>query len=345
MSMEKRIIENYKSLLLGWAGESSENSASNSIPEDELDELVRLGLARLESGGARKPKAVSPEIASISVGLAVSEQVRSAYEGALTFQRELADLHHPYEELAGRSDTETIEAQLLHSSAANRETVINAIMSAKGDIQLTLSPDVVKEENCLVETVQVLNALAVRGVRFALTCDSGLLRYPEFSKALDSISPAKGKVSIHPSVHSEIWCIDRSISVVSHPRTKGSSSSDYVTYVARSAELSAALHEVCSMMHRQGVPYATQRTAAISQINPTQRRIISLLCCGYRDEEIAERLNVSVRTVRRYVSQLLDELGARTRFQAALIANERGMVKRATKVHEHDEDRRLPKVC
>ena len=55
-------------------------------------------------------------------------------------------------------------------------------------------------------------------------------------------------------------------------------------------------------------------------------RILELLMMGAKDESIARALNISLRTVRRRISELLDELGATTRFQAGMEAARRGLL-------------------
>lgn len=55
-----------------------------------------------------------------------------------------------------------------------------------------------------------------------------------------------------------------------------------------------------------------------------RRLILELLIDGARDEQIAQRLGVSLRTVRRRISDLLDELQVQTRFQAGVEAVRRG---------------------
>ena len=47
-----------------------------------------------------------------------------------------------------------------------------------------------------------------------------------------------------------------------------------------------------------------------------QHAIIRLLLQGAKDEVIARRLGVSVRTCRRHISSIMDQLGATSRFQA-----------------------------
>lgn len=56
------------------------------------------------------------------------------------------------------------------------------------------------------------------------------------------------------------------------------------------------------------------------------RRLISLLAAGLKDEIIARHLGVSLRTVGRRIDHLMDVLDARSRFQAAVEAGRRGWV-------------------
>jgi DNA-binding CsgD family transcriptional regulator len=57
-----------------------------------------------------------------------------------------------------------------------------------------------------------------------------------------------------------------------------------------------------------------------------RHRILELLVAGTKDESIARQLGLSLRTVRRRVAELMDELGARTRFQAGVEAARRGLL-------------------
>jgi len=54
--------------------------------------------------------------------------------------------------------------------------------------------------------------------------------------------------------------------------------------------------------------------------------LLQQLAAGAQDEQIARRLGVSLRTVRRRVAELLAELGAESRFQAGVEAAKRGWI-------------------
>ncbi len=54
--------------------------------------------------------------------------------------------------------------------------------------------------------------------------------------------------------------------------------------------------------------------------------VLDLLSLGMKDESIARQLGLSLRTVRRRIADLLDDLGASTRFQAGAEAARRGLL-------------------
>jgi DNA-binding CsgD family transcriptional regulator len=55
-------------------------------------------------------------------------------------------------------------------------------------------------------------------------------------------------------------------------------------------------------------------------------RLLTMLASGLKDEAIARYLGVSLRTVRRRVAALMEELGAQTRFQLGSAAERRGLL-------------------
>ncbi|MGN9837062.1 hypothetical protein ACTMTI_02950 [Nonomuraea sp. H19] len=59
-------------------------------------------------------------------------------------------------------------------------------------------------------------------------------------------------------------------------------------------------------------------------LSPTEQRVLHALTCHDTDEAAARALNVSVRKFRAHVADLMSRLDASTRFQAALLAKERG---------------------
>ena len=61
-----------------------------------------------------------------------------------------------------------------------------------------------------------------------------------------------------------------------------------------------------------------------SETDPRRQMLISMLMTGSTDSAIANTLNINVRSVRRWISELMDELGVSTRLQlgAALVRSD-----------------------
>ena len=79
-----------------------------------------------------------------------------------------------------------------------------------------------------------------------------------------------------------------------------------------------ALIEMFTLLWDQAVPVV----AAAGQ-DQHDARMMTLLAAGFKDDAIARQLTLSSRTVGRRVAELMDMLGARTRFQAGVHAQRR----------------------
>ncbi|MFJ8017070.1 LuxR C-terminal-related transcriptional regulator [Streptomyces sp. NPDC096339] len=70
-------------------------------------------------------------------------------------------------------------------------------------------------------------------------------------------------------------------------------------------------------------PGAEEPTAVTDDL---KRSIIRLMAQGHKDEMVARRLGMSVRTCRRYISQIMEELESTSRFQAGVSVAASGML-------------------
>ncbi|MFC6080115.1 TrmB family transcriptional regulator [Sphaerisporangium aureirubrum] len=79
---------------------------------------------------------------------------------------------------------------------------------------------------------------------------------------------------------------------------------------------------------RDGAPQASDRAEEPqwAELDPDDRRLLTLLSAGLKDDAIARQLGTSPRSLRRRLRHLLDELNAETRFQAGAQASRRGLV-------------------
>lgn len=69
-----------------------------------------------------------------------------------------------------------------------------------------------------------------------------------------------------------------------------------------------------------------EKEELIEELNLREIEILKFISKGYTNQEIADKLNPSVGTVKNYVTTILQTIGARDRTEAALISKEIGII-------------------
>lgn len=87
----------------------------------------------------------------------------------------------------------------------------------------------------------------------------------------------------------------------------------------------AAVSNVAEWAWRLGREWRLAQETS-GELDARDKRILELLSSGTTDSVIAKRLKVSQRTVERRVRELMDRLGATTRFQAGVLAAKDGLI-------------------
>ncbi len=75
-------------------------------------------------------------------------------------------------------------------------------------------------------------------------------------------------------------------------------------------------------------PAGTGKSSEESVLTPREHEVLALLARGLRNQDIADELVISIRTVKVHVSNILDKLGARNRTEAVAEARRRGLLPR-----------------
>jgi DNA-binding NarL/FixJ family response regulator len=73
-------------------------------------------------------------------------------------------------------------------------------------------------------------------------------------------------------------------------------------------------------------PDAVDAPPELEALSPREREVLALIAQGLTNPEIAERLVVSLPTVKTHVRSLLAKLDARDRVQLVLLAHRHGLV-------------------
>ncbi|WET77946.1 helix-turn-helix transcriptional regulator [Amycolatopsis sp. QT-25] len=141
------------------------------------------------------------------------------------------------------------------------------------------------------------------------------------SGALDRMSRAGAEVRTDTEIPMDALVIDRTSVVL--PAERGQAGSA-VFRLPGVVTATAGLFERIWQAAAPLVPLDLPESGNASILTGREQELLTLLFSGTTDESAAARLGISVRTVRRMVADIMNRLGARSRFQAGAKAVDRG---------------------
>ncbi|MFD4656586.1 LuxR C-terminal-related transcriptional regulator [Kitasatospora sp. NPDC058444] len=133
----------------------------------------------------------------------------------------------------------------------------------------------------------------------------------------EQLIEAGAEIRTLPEVLPQLIIVDGSIALL--PARSGGA------LIIREPDLLSYLLTVFERDWENATPFASGPQAAHDVTKTMKQSILVLLAKGLKDESIARRLGISLRTCRRHVSDLLDSLGAHSRFQAGVVAERLGL--------------------
>ena len=161
-----------------------------------------------------------------------------------------------------------------------------------------------------------------RGVRYRVIVPDTARTAPVLATRLGTLALAGADTRSVPDVPTDALVIDGAVVVLPVDRTAAGPSLG--TAVFRLSSVVTTTTELFERVWLAAVPMSPSELPDAAELNPRERELLALLSSGSTDESAAARLGVSVRTVRRMVADIMNRLGARSRFQAGVKAADRG---------------------
>src|SRR5215207_5431155 len=276
--------------------------------EESLEELRRLGLATERSAGLWQALPL-PEVVKALRAQRLSEvEMASAAAEAL------------HSHLVASSQSQTDELRIIIGReamlAANREICA----SAQKEICMFDKPPYAEDHAGSVEAITSESSewqALERGAK--LRC----IYHPGFdAERLKELTlfAAKGEDSRTAPVPMKLILVDAQIAMIPSMRSY-LPGHELIMSVVKYPTLVEALQWLFEAVWDTAVPIAA---AALSDSDPRRQMLVSLLMAGSTDNAIANQLGINVRSVRRWIAELMDQLGVATRLQlgAALVRAE-----------------------
>jgi DNA-binding CsgD family transcriptional regulator len=184
----------------------------------------------------------------------------------------------------------------------------------------TLNPGPALPEVIIEASVAMDAQARSAGVRSRSVFSVGAVAQESMARYLADVVAAGDTVRVHPDPPLRMLLIDGEVAVIpldAEDHTRGA----YVLHGPDLVAPLAVLFELVWSAAEDLDPVAPRHTDAEGA---RLRQVVALLAGGHKDEAIARRLGVSVRTTRRLISLAVERLGAESRFQAGVLAVRHG---------------------
>lgn len=106
---------------------------------------------------------------------------------------------------------------------------------------------------------------------------------------------------------------------------KDSSPKELLDAIRRAHRGESVLHPIIATKVLLEIKQPSKPPSDMEPLTPREMQVLGFLALGMSNSEIAEQLNVSVRTVNTHVRTILDKLHLTNRTQAALFVQEKGI--------------------
>jgi DNA-binding CsgD family transcriptional regulator/sugar-specific transcriptional regulator TrmB len=288
--------------------------------EGAVAELLESRLLELPKGHADTYVAVSPEIALADL---VDEDERSLQELRSRInakRREMTALLPEY--AAARKEIATDPSvEVLEDPAVVRRVLIEYGRDVTEQVLIAM-PGQGSNAEAHEASIRKDRDLLARGVVRKNLYDNSTRDHMPTRKAVAALSPDGVRFRTLPFVPVRLLIFDQKLALVSRQLEPD----DHAALVVRDINLIRIFNHLYEVAWELAEPYTPEEEAKATKLNSTQQSILQGLAAGYSDEVIARRLNISVRTCRRHIAWMLEELGAESRFQAGMKAHEAGWI-------------------
>jgi DNA-binding CsgD family transcriptional regulator len=262
-----------------------------------------------------------PRLQAASPRVAIARAVAAAEQEIARRQQELAQLRTTMEVIAQEHESTLHRESLVRypSSEAVRQRLAELAIGAESEVA-SVTPGR-SHDAAQMEASRPLNEAALRrGVSLRAVYQDSTRTDPPTLAYARVMTELGGEVRTAPSVPVLMVIVDRSVAFL--PWQVGKPSEGAVEI--RVPALVETLVEYFELLWRGADPLGTARHRDVAVEGSVAQALVRLAATGLTDEAAARRLDVSTRTVRRMMAEIMTELGAASRFQAGVEAARRG---------------------
>ncbi|MEV0737726.1 helix-turn-helix transcriptional regulator [Streptomyces sp. NPDC050549] len=197
---------------------------------------------------------------------------------------------------------------------------LSALHNRVADELLTFAPGGPQTPANMRASRPLNQQLLERGVRMRTVYLESIRSCPDTMEYANWLAQQGCQVRTIPSLPNRMIIYDRKAAVLATDTDNTAAGAVEVT----SQGMIASLHALFESIWQSADPLETKPQPGPGSLTRQQSEALRLLAQGCTDEAIAKRLGVSPRTARRIANGLMTQLDARSRFQAGVLAVQRG---------------------
>ncbi|MFD5552692.1 hypothetical protein ACFWIA_02495 [Streptomyces sp. NPDC127068] len=206
-------------------------------------------------------------------------------------------------------------------------TAEESVMWCLGDILPSVPDESVTKRLRIVR--RAVTELADHGVEIKLICRQEALNDNRILQQLKAMQPQALIVGGSPY---NIAIVDSEMAVFRHGTADSPQAPGGI--VIHDSTVASAFHHLMAIGEQPEESHpAYLDTTADAARHRNLVRVLDLMSKGFTDDAAAKATGMSVRTYRRHVATLMNELGARSRFQAGVLAARTGLLTPALRPH------------
>lgn len=280
-----------------------------------LDTLSEMALVRNSSEGSRNFHAVDPHLAA--------EILLSRQRAELAAQQQrVQEAETVVVQLKSEFTQDREELHRLRGVDHVRDYLANLYTEIDSEL-LTFAPDGAQTADNVRSSRPFAEDLLKRGVRLRTLYLDSVRNDRDTMAHANWLAAHGGRIRTVPSLPNRLIICDRRIAVVA----ADSEDTAAGAVVLQTAGVVASLQALFENVWQSAQPLCeTDAPAATQRMSQQQAEVLRLLSLGHTDESVAARLGVSTRTARRIATKLMNDVGARSRFQAGVHAAAQGMI-------------------
>lgn len=286
------------------------------------DELLAYRLLAPASGSDERFIPVNPEVAAARVVAPVEETIRSYRQAADTTTERLLQLMPAYRDHMSNSGSGRLE--MIHDPADVQVLVNRAVDDCTKEM-MTVQPGGKRDPAALQTALPRDLATVNRGVRVQMIYQHTTRTQLSVRSYVSAMIEAGAQVRTTDQLSERMFIFDREIAFIPE---RSAPDRPPGAMVVRAPVLVSFLCALFDQFWDDSIPFIPDGPGYQNVSDDLRRAIVALLAQGLKDEVVAKRLGMSVRTCRRHIASLMQELGAESRFEAGVKAAELGLLQR-----------------